>query len=325
MNVFLIDPIEKLKVYKDSSLYLAAWLKFVHKTDVRLFFLDDLKVGNSWPEKFKVYDFEAQFSTDSKIGELQALHLASEPELIDRQSIARLHMRLDPPYDTRYLQALWILREHERSADGLQVLNRPEALLKWNEKLAAYFGAKPQYSMNSLICRSNIKASDLASFGNAEDFIVKPLNLFQGEGVERVARDELLDPQNQSQWREKYEFWVVQAFEKKVTDGEIRSLFVRGEHVGSILKVPKPGEFLANVAQGAKFDKVDLDTELNRELSRIAHLLSQEGAPWVAFDILGGKVSEANITCPGLLVEVSKAHQANLCEPLWASLIEPLH
>jgi glutathione synthase len=38
------------------------------------------------------------------------------------------------------------------------------------------------------------------------------------------------------------------------------------------------------------------------------------GVDWLAFDILGDANTEVNITCPGLLVEVSYAHKKNLAD-----------
>jgi len=37
---------------------------------------------------------------------------------------------------------------------------------------------------------------------------------------------------------------------------------------------------------------------------------------WVAFDILADSITEVNITCPGLLTEVSYAHKKNLADTL---------
>ncbi len=42
--------------------------------------------------------------------------------------------------------------------------------------------------------------------------------------------------------------------------------------------------------------------------------LASHGVDWVAFDILSDSISEVNITCPGLLVEVSYAMKKNLAD-----------
>jgi glutathione synthase len=109
---------------------------------------------------------------------------------------------------------------------------------------------------------------------------------------------------------------LVQPFIKKVLEGEIRSIYYSGQGVGSIIKVPPKGSYLANIAQGATFEKVELSKAEKTKCDEFSIELLKQGVPWVAFDILDEKISEANTTCPGLLVEVSKAYRCNLGEKI---------
>ena len=45
---------------------------------------------------------------------------------------------------------------------------------------------------------------------------------------------------------------------------------------------------------------------------KLSKKLSEDGIRFVAFDVLDNVISEANITCPGLVVEVSNAFGKNL-------------
>jgi glutathione synthase len=100
----------------------------------------------------------------------------------------------------------------------------------------------------------------------------------------------------------------------------VRSLYFKGQELGSILKIPKAGEFLANIAQGAGFHAIELSANLKKECDDICKHLMSEGVDWVAFDILDNHVSEVNITCPGLLVEVSYAHKKNFAKTIAENL-----
>ena len=80
----------------------------------------------------------------------------------------------------------------------------------------------------------------------------------------------------------------------------------------AIIKIPKNGEFLANIAQGASYKAIKLTDAQKNNCDYFAQKLMKSGVDWIAFDLLGDFVSEVNITCPGLLVEVSSAHQKNL-------------
>jgi len=107
---------------------------------------------------------------------------------------------------------------------------------------------------------------------------------------------------------------IVQPFVEAVTKGEIRSVYFKGVEIGTILKTPKDGEFLSNIAQGASFWKEPLTETARNRAEPIVKELLDFGVDWVAFDILGDAISEVNITCPGLLVEVSYAYQKNLAD-----------
>jgi glutathione synthase len=150
-----------------------------------------------------------------------------------------------------------------------------------------------------------------------KEFILKPLDLYQGYGVEKVN----IEKQNIEEIflkkvKENNGAIVAQPFNKEVEKGEIRSLYFKGQELGSILKIPKSGEFLANIAQGASFHAIELTKNLKKECNHICSDLMNEGVDWVAFDIMGESVSEVNITCPGLLVEVSFAHNKNFAKKI---------
>ena len=112
----------------------------------------------------------------------------------------------------------------------------------------------------------------------------------------------------------------MQPFVEKVLSGEIRSIYFKGHEIGSIVKTPPKGSFLANIAQGAKYEKVSLSKKEKSICNNLSEELLNFGVPWVAFDILEEKISEANTTCPGLLVEVSNAYGENLAERIFQLL-----
>ena len=150
---------------------------------------------------------------------------------------------------------------------------------------------------------------------------MKPLDLYQGYGVEKISINQLeIEKKFESKVKENNGPIVVQPFCKEVENGEIRALYFKGKELGSILKIPKKGEFLANIAQGADFHAIELSPIVKKECDRICIELMRDGVDWVAFDIMGEHVSEINITCPGLLVEVSFAHKKNLANDIIKNL-----
>jgi glutathione synthase len=228
-------------------------------------------------------------------------------------------MRIDPPFDTRYLRYLWMLRFIQ--GKGVAVLNSPDGILKYNEKLHAYAqkSALPSYVGSSESGFQNF----ITTLGSNDEIILKPLDLYQGMGVEKISLVNKVEAINRFKEKviENNGPIVAQTYCAEVTKGEIRCLYFKGKELGSILKVPKAGEFLANIAQGAGFHAIELSNNLQQECNDICKNLMKDGVDWVAFDILNDHVSEINITCPGLLVEVSYAHRKNFARMIGENLV----
>jgi glutathione synthase len=306
-HILFIDPIEKLNPKKDSTLMLATTMKKAG-VEVYLLFEKDFYLSNKLNAEFQVYDFSSEFYEDGCY--LKSFQLgASLRKLITINDI--IHMRIDPPFDTRYLRYLWMLRFYQ--SQGIRVMNSPDGILKYNEKLHAYAQPSSLASYVGSSVSEFIKFAKLMEKENHRELILKHLDLFQGIGVEKISIDRTdLRSRFEAKVLENNGPIVAQPFCKEVTSGEIRSLYFKGQELGSILKIPKKGEFLANIAQGANFHALSLTAPVKKECNRICAELLHEGVDWVAFDIMGEHVSEVNITCPGLLVEVSFAHHKNL-------------
>lgn len=308
-HILVIDPLEKLNIKKDSSLMLALELQKTC-TNVYITFLDRLTFQNTHPPKIEAYTFAGGYLKDSFY--LKEFQISNSCENICIDQNSTLHMRLDPPFDLEYLQCLWVLESYK--AWGAKVINDSEGILLYNEKLYAYTHSRNPiptfFGRNSQLLKPFFDS--LVGKGHSAA-ILKPVDLFQGEGVTKVdLKWSTLEPTFVNMVEKYGGGIVVQAFIEEVYKGEVRSIFFNGKELGSINKVPAKGSYLANVAQGAQFEKIQLPDSTYKECEYLCQKLLKKGVQWVAFDILGGKISEINITCPGLLVEVSQACQQNL-------------
>ncbi|MBC7428437.1 MAG: hypothetical protein H7336_07495 [Bacteriovorax sp.] len=305
-HILFIDPLEKLNPKKDSTLMLATTMK-EQGVEVYLLFEKDFYVSNKSKNILRVYDFKGGFYEDGCYLKSFELGKSLDIELSVKDNV---HMRIDPPFDTRYLRYLWMLRYYK--VQGINVVNSPDGILRFNEKLHAYTQKSSLETYVGSSVEGFMRFVDLMKKDN-EELILKPLDLYQGFGVEKVSiSDANLAFKFEEKVKENNGAIVAQPFCKEVVNGEIRSLYFKGRELGSILKVPKKGEFLANIAQGAAFHAIELGPSVKLECDHICAELMAEGIDWVAFDIMGNSVSEINITCPGLLVEVSFAHKKNL-------------
>lgn len=272
-----------------------------------LFFENDFAITNQGKQKLRVHSFKGTLKDDQ-------IYLASfettDEKVIELNTTDVIHMRLDPPFDSRYLRILWML-DHLVSM-GIKVMNDPRGIMQFNEKLYAYrsHGATPSYvGQNLKLAQQFVQSLN----PKPSALILKPMDLYSGIGVEKLPLDN---------WTARFDEKVielqgpviVQPFVEAVTKGEIRSLFFKGKEIGTIMKTPKDGEFLSNIAQGATFFKAPLSELAVRRCEPIVNELMKHGVDWVAFDILADAISEVNITCPGLLVEVSYAYKKNLAD-----------
>ncbi|MGB0455129.1 MAG: hypothetical protein ACPGJV_15575 [Bacteriovoracaceae bacterium] len=311
-HLFIIDPIEKLVVEKDSTLMWAHTLKDQGE-EVFVSFDKDWSFSNDQDsDTAPSFQFESVLNSETFYVEKFEIKESLEVSL-DEQTI--IYFRKDPPFDKHYLHLAWILRHIERKV-GL-IINSPEGVLQWNEKLIAY--DRDEGVIETFIGQNEDQALEWLKNlkGDVQSLIIKPLDLYQGIGVEKIDLSEF----NEGTLKEKFSaiqkqyegHFVLQPYLKSVEEGEIRSVFSVGKHIGSIIKVPPKGEFLANIARGASYSKIELSKPLMKECEKAAKDLREYGVELVAFDILDNKISEINITCPGLLVELSSAHEKNLC------------
>lgn len=305
-HLLLIDPLDRLNIKKDSSMMLALALQ-KRGIETYIFFEKDFAIQNGGTQKLTVHSFKGTLKEDQIY--LQSFETTGA-KIIELGKNDLIHMRLDPPFDSRYLRILWML-DHLVS-QGIKVMNDPRGIMLFNEKLYAYRkdGAVSSYVGSNLHLAQQFVAG-LTPKPSA--LILKPMDLYSGIGVEKLPLDN---------WHKRFEEKVielqgpviVQPFVEAVTKGEIRSLYFKQQEIGTILKTPKDGEFLSNIAQGATFHAEPLSAVARARCEAIVKELAGFGVDWVAFDILSDSISEVNITCPGLLVEVSYALKKNLAD-----------
>ena len=307
-HIIFIDPLDKLIPKKDSSLLLAHELKAAG-ADVKILFKNELFLTTGSQLTYKMFDFSSELSESFYLSDFE-IKKTTEQKI---ESSDTIHMRLEPPFDLSYMRNLWILDYLKREI-GCKVINDPNGIFVNNEKISSFVAAE---FINTFIGTSVDKFMSIVHEyrGNGvNDIILKPIDLFQGIGVRKVnlslEKGELANIF--IKMTEEFKGPVlVQPFQEEILGGEIRAIFFNHKLMGAIKKIPKKGSYLANIAQGATFNQVDLNSKQSENCHKVCRHLG-DSVPWVAFDIIGNKISEVNVTCPGLLVEVSNAENRNI-------------
>ena len=209
-------------------------------------------------------------------------------------------VRTDPPVDAGYL-AMTLLLELARG-DTL-VVNDPRGLREANEKL--YACRFPELMAPTLVAADGeLLLSFAAAHGGA---VVKPLDGHGGRGVVRIdpgdpAARRVLDSATGGGRRAV----MAQQFLDEVYRGDRRILLLDGEPLGALDRRPAPGEFRANIGRGASVEVADLDDDDRRVVETLAPALRADGLWLVGIDVIGGRLSEVNVTSPTGLRQLTR-------------------
>jgi glutathione synthase len=214
--------------------------------------------------------------------------------------------RTDPPVDAAYVEATQILAlcRHAR------VLNRPEGILAANEKLyALHF---PELMPETLVSHEIPQLVDfLAKCGG--EMIVKPLAGRGGEGIFHVRHDDrnlfsILEQATGFGRRRT----MAQRYLPAIRRGDKRILLLDGEPLGALLRVPSEVEVRANLHVGGRPERAQLDDDDRRIVERLAPSLRRDGLFFVGIDVIGGRLTEVNVTSPTGVQEVNALEQVQL-------------
>jgi glutathione synthase len=209
-------------------------------------------------------------------------------------------MRKDPPFDLDYFFATLLL---ERARGRTLLINDPRALREWNEKLAVL--RFPQLTPPLVVTR---EASRLRTFlaEHGGEMVIKPLDASGGFGVFHVRHG---DPNTGSILEQATNLgrrWTVaQRYLPEVRQGDKRILLVDGEPLCAVLRVPAPDEARGNLHVGAKPVATTLDDRDRAIIDTLAPQLREAGLFLVGLDVIGGFLTEINVTSPTGILEAN--------------------
>jgi len=290
----VMDPISSINIKKDSSF---AMLLQAQKRGYQLHYM----------EMADLYLLEGQARASTKLLQVEQ-NPAKWYEFNGQQDIALsdldvILMRKDPPFDTEFVYATYIL---ERAEDeGTLVVNKPQSLRDANEKL--YTSWFSQHTPKTLVTRD---AARLKAFYQAEkDVILKPLDGMGGASIFRLKPEDanvsvIIETLTEHGSR----YAMAQKFIPEIKDGDKRVLVINGEPVPYCLaRIPASGETRGNLAAGGRGEARPL-TDTDCAIARaVGPMLKAKGLIFVGLDIIGDKLTEINVTSPTCIREIEAA------------------
>ena len=239
---------------------------------------------------------------------------AREPEVMDLSRFDVVLMRQDPPFDMAYITATHLL---EHIHPDTLVVNDPREVRNAPEKLFVLEFA--DLTPPTLITR-DLEA--LMAFREEHgDIILKPLYGNGGAGIFRLTSDDAnflaLVELFQQTFREPF---IAQKYLPDVREGDKRIILVDGEVAGAINRVPRPGDVRSNMHVGGRPEPTEL-TEREREIcARIGPELKKRGLIFVGIDVIGGWLTEINVTSPTGIREVKRFGGPDIAAMVWDAI-----
>lgn len=307
----LMDNIDEIKPYKDTT--FALMLAAQHRgMQVMVFEQQDWRVRDG--------EVRAYVRTVELFDRDEEYYRVLNEEEIDLTSADVVLQRKDPPFNLRYIYDSYML--DLLVAQGVTVINPPAALRNINEKFA--ISQIPQCTPPTLITKSR---EDILDFlREYKEAVLKPLDGMGGMGIFKLSLGDknisaILDMMNP----DGLETLMVQGFLPQVTEGDKRILIINGEAVDhGLARLPKEGEFRANLAAGGRGVVQPLTEREWWLVEQVKPLIRREGLHLVGLDVIGGHVTEINVTSPTCMREIENATGQDIAGRFWDTLAKKI-
>jgi glutathione synthase len=298
-----MDPMERVNIDGDTSFALAEVAQ-ERGHELVVYGVADM----AWAEgkltaRVRPVRVQRVRETPGLFGEARTIDLGADTDVI--------LMRQDPPFDMGYITACHLLEE---ISGQTLVLNDPAGVRSSPEKIFPLMF--PDIMPATLVTRNRAAIDDFRT--KHRDIIVKPLYGHGGAGVFRLAPDDSnLDSLLELFFSKNSEPVMVQAFLPAVSEGDKRIILIDGEAVGAINRRPKAGQVRSNLVVGGTAEQTEL-TEADRHIcATIGPELKRRGLVLTGIDVIGGRLTEVNVTSPTGLQALKRLSGIDAAAKFW--------
>jgi glutathione synthase len=287
----IMDPIERVNYKKDTSLAMM-WA-----AQDRGHQLGYCQIHDLWLDRGQLMVDTQPLTVQRDPADFYTLGDKTTGSVADYDVIL---MRKDPPFDMRFIYATYML-DHAKAA-GVLVVNDPQAIRDCNEKLFATWFSE---YMSPTIVTS--KQAHIRQFiAEHQDVIVKPLDGMGGTGIFRLTADSPNIGVTIEVLTELETLPIMaQRYLPEIKEGDKRVLIVDGVVVDySLARIPSKGETRGNLAAGGSGVAMPL-TDIERQVAEVvAPIVKEKGLMFVGLDLIGGRITEINVTSPTCVREI---------------------
>jgi glutathione synthase len=210
-------------------------------------------------------------------------------------------MRTDPPVTIPYLYATYIL--DYINPKKTQVINTPTGLRRANEKMYAlqFQEVIPEtiVSQDKLTIQKFVEKQGSA--------VLKPLGGKAGEGILFLeAGDRNFNSLVEVSTKWGYEPVMVQTYLPAAKAGDKRIILLNGDPMGAVNRIPTGSEFRGNMAVGGRVAATEITAQEQKICALLKPQLQQDGLYFVGIDVIGGYLTEVNVTSPTGIREIDQ-------------------
>ena len=290
---FVMDPIELVNVEADTT------FAFMLAAQARGHDVEYIETGGLGARGAEALATTRACRVKRKQGEHVALGEARREALSELDVV---FMRKDPPFDVEYLHACQLLALAEEQ--GVVVVNAPRGLMAANEKLYTHYFA--EVAPLTIVTRqlAEIRAFIKECGGKC---ILKPIDGHGGAGIFLLdEQDRNLNAILEVSTREGREAVICQRYVPEARQGDKRILLLDGEPLGAVLRVPQQNDNRGNMHVGGSAQRSELTARDKEICEAVAPRLKADGLYFVGLDVIGGYLTEVNVTSPTGIQEMSR-------------------
>ncbi|MDJ0553951.1 MAG: glutathione synthase [Microcoleaceae cyanobacterium MO_207.B10] len=304
---FIIDPIEKLNPGHDTSVaIMEAVQEFGHEVWVTEMHQLTVINGTTWATLRRVHLMPVERVENHWVASNPWYDLGKAiRQPLD--SMDAVFMRKDPPVTIPYLYATYLL--DYINPEKTLVINSPHGLRTANEKMYAlqFTEAIPEtiVSQDKQVIREFVESKTAA--------VLKPLGGKAGEGILFLEHtDRNFNSLIEISTKQGKEPVMCQTFLPAAKEGDKRIIMLNGKAIGAVNRIPTGKEFRGNMAVGGRVAKTEI-TEREYEICEyLAPKLIADGLYFVGIDVIGGYLTEVNVTSPTGIREIDLLDNVNL-------------
>ena len=304
---FIIDPLEKLNPGHDTSVAIMeaaqilghqVWVTQAHQLSVI--------EGQAWAIMEQLQLKPVKSSQGGWVA-AENWYEVENQGLKPLEEMDAVFMRKDPPVTVQYLYATYILELINPAQT--KVINSPQSLREANEKMytLGFYQLMPKtiVTQEKFLIRQFVEEQKAA--------VLKPLGGKAGEGILFLeAGDRNLNSLIEISTKYGKEPVMVQRYLAAIKEGDKRIILLDGKPIGAVNRIPTGNEFRGNMAVGGRVEKTKINQREQEICQTVGPKLREAGLYFVGLDVIGGYLTEVNVTSPTGMREIDLLNDTRL-------------